>query len=120
MASGWTLEPACRARLLALFPPRYGQVLATCVTRSRDTGPGNRPPPDIFHARVVGHADDGDGLEALVVAIEGSTDRPDGGTWAIPWSRDPRRDEGECDAMLAAQPWRPRDGGLVRMTRAIW
>ena len=35
---------------------------------------------------VVGYAVAEDGLEALIVAVDGSTTRPDGGTYHITWS----------------------------------
>src|SRR3546814_9902597 len=35
--------------------------------------------------------DDGEGLQALIVSIDGSTDRPDGSTYHITWSLDRSR-----------------------------
>jgi protein PhnA len=60
--------------------------VASHVTRTVEASPGDPLPPAIHHARVVGHIDDPMGVEALVVALDGSTARPDGGTWHITWS----------------------------------
>lgn len=120
MPSGWKLHPDCRARLLALFPPRYACPIASHVTRTVHARPGDPLPPPIRHARVVGHVDDGAGLEVLVVALEGSTDRPDGGTWHITWSLAEGRTPRESNTVLAARRWMPRDGGAIEVTPAVW
>jgi len=45
-------------------------------------------PSELKDVKVIGHADDGISLEALVVSINGSTQRSDGGTYHITWSLD--------------------------------
>lgn len=80
--TGWKLDAADRPRLLARFPPRWPDVIADHVTLDADAAQDGPLPHDV-RAQIVGHADDGRGLEALVVAIDGSTDRPDGGTYHI-------------------------------------
>jgi len=50
--------------------------------------PPSLPLPGAVEAAIVGHADDGDSLEAMVVAIDGTTERPDGSTFHITWSLD--------------------------------
>lgn len=82
---GWLLDEADRAALLARFPPRWPDVIAHHVTLASKTF---EPPPGATSGEVVGHVDDGEGLEALVVAIGGTTDRPDGSTYHITWSLD--------------------------------
>jgi len=115
MASGWKLDPQCRNRLLALFPPRYDVVVADHVTRTVRAGPGDPLPPSIRHARVVGHVDDGQGVQTLVVAIDGSTQRPDGGVWHITWSLGAGRPARDSSIVLAEMGWTPCDGGSVRL-----
>ena len=84
---GWILTKESRSALLDRFPPRHEDVIAHHVTLwSRKAGK-RVPPPASF--AVVGHADDGRGNEALVVSVDGTTDRPDGGTFHITWSIDP-------------------------------
>jgi len=42
-------------------------------------------------AEIVGGVDDGQGLQALAVRIDGTTSRPDGGIYHITWSLDRAR-----------------------------
>jgi hypothetical protein len=49
------------------------------------------PLPTATAGEIVGHVNDGEGLQALVVAIGGTTDRPDGSIWHITWSLDQAR-----------------------------
>lgn len=85
---GWILDLGDRQRLLQLFPPRYDDVIAHHVTLwSRHDKPG--APPQAAKFQIVGIADDGRGIEALVIEVDGTTDRPDGSTFHITWSIDP-------------------------------
>jgi hypothetical protein len=54
---------------------------------------------------VVGRADDGHGLECLVVEIDGTTDRPDGSTFHITWSLGPGRRAGQSNDLLRDRGW---------------
>lgn len=120
MTLGWKIEPACRERLLALFPPRYERTVADHVTRAFAHSPDASPPPGIAHARVVGHVDDGSGVEALVVAIDGCTARPDGGTWHVTWSLAGERAAKDSNVVLAEQGWSPCEGGTILLRPAVW
>jgi len=83
---GWKLDRGHRNALLARFPPSYPDVIADHVTLQTDAG--REPLPDPVDAIIVGKADDGDGLECMVVTIDGTTGRPDGSTFHITWSLD--------------------------------
>lgn len=84
---GWRLPADERDRLMALHAPRYADIFAHHVTlRFRISARASLPPET--RARVVGRADDGRSLEALVVEIGGTTRRPDGSTYHITWSLD--------------------------------
>lgn len=120
MPVGWIIEPECRERLLALFPPHYARTVARHVTRHAVAEPNAAPPPAIGHARIVGRIDDGQGLEALVVALDGSTARPDGGAWHVIWSLAEDRMPQECSALLASKGWEPCEGGTIRLAPAVW
>jgi len=98
--TGWQLEPGSRQALLDLFPPAYPQVVAHHVTHSFPAAPGEGPPPPA-QAEVVGVADDGRGVQALVVAIDGSTARPDGSTYHVTWSLEPGRKAMESNQVVA-------------------
>ncbi|WP_150292594.1 hypothetical protein [Sphingobium estronivorans] len=89
--TGWKVDPADRTRLLELFPPAWPDVIADHVTL--DAGATERTPlPPASVGKIVGHVDDGLGLQVLVVAVDGTTDRPDGSTYHISWSLDRARD----------------------------
>jgi hypothetical protein len=85
---GWLLDQADRAALLARFPPVWPDVIAHHVTLKSAT---DQPLPTETAGEIVGHVNDGEGLQALVVAIGGTTDRPDGSTYHITWSLDKAR-----------------------------
>ena len=106
-ATGWKLAEASRDFLIDLFPPRWPDLVADHVTLDAKATMRS-PPPGRVAAEVVGHGDDGSGLEALVVAIGGSPDRPDGGTFHITWSLDlaQGRHAAESNDLLARKTWR--------------
>ena len=105
---GWKLDLAGRAELLARFPPVYAETVADHVTFGRKS----KAPamPTAGRATVVGRADDGRGLEALVVEVNGTTGRWDGGTYHVTWSLGPGRKAKESNEVIAAQGWQPVDG----------
>jgi hypothetical protein len=84
--TAWLIPEDERERLLDLFPPRYPDVIAHHVT---DHFPANGAPlSDITTGTIIGHADDGIGIEALIVEIDGSAKRWDGKVLHITWSMD--------------------------------
>lgn len=103
---GWKLDPRERAELLARFPPRWPDTVADHVTLRSGTGP-ETPLPTEEAGAVIGWTDDGEGLQALVVAIGGSTARADGSTYHITWSldRDAGRRPVESNRVLAERGW---------------
>lgn len=122
MTTGWKLDRAQREDLLVRYPPRYAEAVADHVTLlSNAAGGATAEPPDPAEdARIVGHADDGLGVEALVVAIAGSTDRPDGSTWHVTWSLAEGRAAKESNAVIATRGWTDLDGPALRLTPARW
>lgn len=103
---GWKLDRTQRSELLGRFPPAYGNVVADHVTLAAKVH-ADTPLPDQCPAEAVGRIDDGRGVEALVVSIRGTTDRPGGGTYHITWSLGPGRRARESNDALAAAPWQP-------------
>lgn len=85
MYSGWKLSEMDRNILLTVFPPRNERILAHHITHSLM---GKLPEP--VRASVIGFCVQ-DGLEALVVEVNGSQERLDGSTYHITWSCDPTR-----------------------------
>ena len=106
---GWKLDRGQREELLRRFPPRYPDAIADHVTLRSDAR--GDPLPSPVEARIVGHADDGDSLEAMVVSVEGSADRPDGSTFHITWSLDRSKDRRakESNDLLKEGDWKQWD-----------
>jgi hypothetical protein len=59
----------------------------------------------------MGGIDDGEGLQAMVVAINGTTDRPDGSSYHITWALDRARGRRavESNAVIAERGYVPLD-----------
>ena len=117
---GWKLDRDQRKELLQQFPPKYRKVDADHVTLQTKAA-DDAPLPQESDGEIVGRADDGRGVEAMVVAIGGTTDRPDGGTYHITWSLEPGREANQSNDVLAAQPWLPFDLPMpVKLRPARW
>lgn len=85
--NGYLLPDNERSKLLTHFPPKYPDVIAHHIT-VKFPAMSNEALPQGSKFRVVGYADDGQGVEALVIEVDGSTSRPDGKTYHITWSID--------------------------------
>lgn len=102
---GWSLDRRQREALLARFPPRYATAVADHVTLKFAEGPPALPTET--SGRIVGQADDGAGVQALVVSIGGTTDRPDGSTYHITWSLAAGRQAKESNDVIRERGWEP-------------
>ena len=101
---GWKLDESQRRELLQQFPPRYAHLVADHVTlRSRASD--DAPLPQESEGEILGVADDGKGVEAMVVAIGGTTDRPDGSIYHITWSLAAGRQAKESNDVIAVCGW---------------
>lgn len=103
--TGWLLDTADRDALLARFPPRFERVVAHHVTLK--FGDQAAAPPGEAAAEIVGEACDDAGVQALVVQINGTAARPDGGTFHITWSLASGREARESNDVIAARGWTP-------------
>jgi hypothetical protein len=116
---GWKLDRDQRSELLQQFPPHYPEVDADHVTLRR--APADAPLPEEAEAEIVGRADDGAGVEAMVVRLNGTTDRPDGSTYHITWSLAEGREAKESNHVIAARGWTALDLPMpVMLTPARW
>lgn len=82
---GWLLPQQERQRLLKIFPPLFARTIAHHVTLAvgvSDQYPLPKPTAGI----IVGEAVDPSGVQALVVSIGGTVNRPGGGIYHITWS----------------------------------
>jgi hypothetical protein len=100
---GWRLAKDDQAKLLERFEPTYANTVANHVTLKSDAA--SDPIPPEVTAQVVGRTDDGAGVEALVVSIDGTTDRPDGSTYHITWSLGEGRRARESNDVLRERGW---------------
>ena len=118
--TGWKLDREQRKELLQQFPPRYATVVADHVTL-QTTASADAPLPDDDMGEIVGRADDGAGVEAMVVRIAGTTDRPDGSTYHITWSLADGREAVESKDVIAAHGWTELDLPMpVKLQPAHW
>ena len=101
MINGWLLDEDDRDTLLRDHPPRYAKVVAHHVTLDVNAS----DPPHGVKAAVLGSTDDEQGVEALVVSIDGSVDRPDGSTYHITWSLGDGRSAKESNDVLKERGW---------------
>ena len=111
--TGWKLPEVERELLLRQFPPRYENVVADHVTLRADATAETPLPKKPTDARVIGWADDGKGVQCLVVEIDGTFDRPDGSTYHITWSLGPRRRARESNDLLRDQGFQPLDAAIA-------
>ena len=118
--TGWKLDRDQRKELLQQFPARYANVVADHVTLKAKSS-SSAPTPEPVVGEIVGRADDGKGVEAMVVSIHGSTDRPDGSTWHITWSLGDGRRAKESNDVIREHGWEPFDLPMpVQLAPARW
>jgi hypothetical protein len=101
---GWKLDRDQRKELLQQFLPRFREVVADHVTL-RSKASDHAALPEETHGEIVGRAHDGRGVEAMVVSIGGTTDRPDGSTYHITWSLEEGRHARESNDVLREHDW---------------
>ena len=107
---GWKIEDTQRSELLERFPPAWPDIVADHITLETGADADSQL-PDATRAEIVGGINDGEGVQTMVVAIDGSTHRPDGGTYHITWSldRDRGRKASDSNAVIAEFGWQPLD-----------
>jgi hypothetical protein len=117
---GWKVDREQRKELLQQFPPRYPNVDADHVTLRTKAAEDALLPEETL-GEIVGRTDDGKGVEAMVVAIGGTTDRPDGSVYHITWSLEPGREARESNDVLAALEWAAFDLPMpVKLKPSRW
>ena len=104
---GWLLAEDDREKLLQQFPPKFEKTVAHHVTLKSDAE--RDPLPNDVKAEVVGRTGDESGVEAMVVAIDGTTGRPDGSTYHITWSLGDGRRARESNDVIRERGWQKLD-----------
>ena len=117
---GWALDREQRKELLQQFPPKFDNVVADHVTLAAKAKQDAALPCERL-GEIVGRIDDGEGVEALVVAIDDSTDRPDGSIYHITWSLGEGRRARESNDVIARLGWAAIDLPMpVRLIPSRW
>lgn len=112
--TAYLLDDEKRKTLLDVFEPSYKEVLAHHITLEFGVGVDTdiEEPEQV---RITHLINDGNGLEALVVEVNGAYTRPDGQTYHITWSIDP--DAPLPDYIKAADPqavaYEPKHANLM-------
>ena len=119
LVAGWLLNEDDRAELLSVFPPIYRRVVAHHVTLKSRVSQGY-PLPKAMEGYVVGIADDGEGVQALVVEIAGTTHRPDGSTYHITWSLADCRNAVESNDVIRKQGWEAVGRRRIRLEPKVF
>jgi len=88
MYTAFVLTDSARTELLQKFRPKYNRVYAHHVTERFGVGIDTPVPYDSI-VSAYAHIDTEDGLELLLVSVDGRNKRPDGGTYHITWSLNP-------------------------------
>ena len=120
--NGWLIDPKTREALLARFPPRYRNLVLHHVTLHSGL-PADAGLPDHTRGTLVGRADDDRGVEAFVIEIDGTTERPGGGTYHITWSLDraAQREARESNDVIAQLGWTPLPERIeIELMPAVW
>lgn len=85
--TGWEISGHARSALASQFPPRFSDFIGHHITH-QFPAKSDTPLPEASNIEVVGYGWDEAGLEALVIAVDGSTTRPDGRIYHVTWSLD--------------------------------
>lgn len=78
----FNLTPSSREELLRQFPPKFEKVVAHHITHQFGVLPGTALPAKPKTLYVIGRSSNDD-IECLVVEVDSSIKRPDGGTYHI-------------------------------------
>jgi hypothetical protein len=108
----YELPEQARNELARRFPPKYPEFIGHHITQQFGVPIGQLddvlPRVRSTHIKVIGYAET-DGLEALVVEVNGTKRREDGKVYHITWSLD--RSKGKkpvmSNDMIAQQGWSP-------------
>lgn len=103
MRKGYTafvISADSRQNLLDHFPPKFPNVVCHHITMAFKVAE-DTPLPANASLRAIGYAADPTGVEALVVEVDGSTERPSGGTFHVTLSLADGRKPVESNNVIA-------------------
>ena len=87
----YVLSPESRDSIIKNHPPAYPEVIAHHVTHAFGVKKGERTPDQPKNIEVIGHVDDGNGVQAAVVKVDGREFRPDGKRYHVTISIDRKK-----------------------------
>lgn len=88
MYTAYVITDESQKKLEEKFPPKYSKFIGHHVTV--DFGVSKDAViPEEANLKILGRRDSADGIEALVLSVNGETQRPDGGIYHITWSLEP-------------------------------
>lgn len=90
MYTAYVLTDEAREVLLKKYPVKYSKFIGHHVTVEFGVELGTKP-PEPAELKVIGSKDSGDGLQSLVVSVNGNSLRPDGNLNHITWSLEPEK-----------------------------
>lgn len=108
-----------KAELIKKFPPKYSKAFGDHITLKMGGIDAETPEaPDKI--QIVGIVDDGNGLEAMIIKVNGELKRPDGKIFHMTWSLNPEGIASEKLDIMAKpgkekqKPYKPiHSNGLV-------
>jgi len=86
--TAWVLTDKDRAILSEVYPQQYEKKFGHHITQAFGVTEDQLDDKSRTF-KVVGKSNSGDGLEALVVEVDGAVNRPDGSFYHVTWSLDP-------------------------------
>lgn len=93
------LTPTSVAQARSHFAGDYSKFIGHHVTLQFGVDEST-PLPQIDDIQVMGYIDDGEGLEALIVAVDGSIERADDSYYHVTWSLEPHRKPVESNKVI--------------------
>lgn len=91
MYVGYELTEHTKKKLMEIFPPKYSRIFGHHITTKFGTSNKEDIPGYTEEVQVIAYSDSGDGLEALVVSVDGDSRKEDGNFFHITWSLDPQK-----------------------------
>jgi len=86
MYTAYVLSEQSRKQLAEVFPPKFSDHIGHHITIAFGVPKGTETPKQPTDVKVIGYVCDDEGLETLLVSVDGSAARPDGKTFHITWS----------------------------------
>lgn len=103
----YVLDEASRNAILELFVPKYSKVIAEHMTYTFPAKMGEELPPSPSSVKIVGYKDKQEGIEAVVVEVDGNATRPDGKLFHITLSLEPDKKKPSDSNILLADGYVP-------------